>query len=105
MSIVTVTISNRKFQLACNESAEPELHQLVTRLNEKIASIKQSNPNATFELLLVMTALNLQDRLQNMEKKTARLDGDKISAEDEKLAETLSTIAGYLQNIAQKIGK
>ncbi len=52
-----------------------------------------------------MSALSLQEQVQNLTNKIAKIDGDKIPCEEEKFAETLSTIAGYLEELARKIGK
>lgn len=52
-----------------------------------------------------MSALSLQEQVQNLTNKIAKIDGANIPPEEEKFAETLSTIAGYLEGLARKIGK
>ena len=105
MSIVTITLNNKNFQLLCNDGSENQLIELATKLDEKITEIKTANPASSFELLLVMSALSLQDQTQNLNNKLGKINGSKNNDEDEKFAETLSTIALYLENLAQKIGK
>jgi cell division protein ZapA (FtsZ GTPase activity inhibitor) len=105
MSIVTITLNNKNFQLLCNDGSENQLIELARKLDEKIAEIKTANPASSFELLLVMSALSLQDQTQNLNNKLDKINGSKNNDEDEKFAETLSTIALYLENLAQKIGK
>ncbi|MCC8371689.1 MAG: cell division protein ZapA [Rickettsia endosymbiont of Pseudomimeciton antennatum] len=105
MSIVTIILGSKTFQLACSDGSEEELCNLATKLNENITQIKKVSPSASFELLLVMSALSLQEQVQNLTNKIAKIDGDKIPCEEEKFAETLSTIAGYLEDLARKIGK
>lgn len=104
MPIITITLNNKKFQLACNEGAEEQIHNLTFKLNEQVIELKKTSPSASFELLLVMTALRLQDQVQTLHNKLG-VTNDNSYNPDEKFAETLSTIAGYLESLAQKIGK
>jgi len=105
MSIVKITLSNKSFQLVCNDGSEEQLIELASKLDERIAAVKSANPSSSFELLLVMSALSLEDQVQNLHGKLGKINGGQGNNEDEKFAETLSTIALYLENLAQKIGK
>ncbi len=105
MSLVTITINNKNFQLSCSEGSERELSMLVDILNGKINDIKNTSPNASFELTLVMTALSLQSELQTLKSRIFDEESSKINKDDEKFSETLSTIAGYLENLAQKLNR
>jgi len=106
MSLVTITINNKNFQLSCNEGAEKELYTLTDHLNKKINDIKTASPNASFELILVMTALSLQNDIQEIKDNIFDDEANnKIVKDEEKFSETLSTIAGYLENLAQKLNK
>jgi len=105
MSIVTITLGTRSFNLSCDSGSEEQLLQLSEKLGERIINIKSANPAASFELILVMTALGLQDQIQNLQVKLNKQDNSNDSVDEEKFAETLSTIAGYLENLAKKIGK
>ena len=51
MSIVTITLSNKNFQLVCNDGSEAQLIELASALNVKIAEVKIANPSSSFELL------------------------------------------------------
>jgi len=105
MSIVTITLNNKNFQLVCNDGSESQLIELASALNARIAEVKIANPSSSFELLLVMSALSLQEQTQNLSAKLGKANDPKSGDEEEKFAETLSTIALYLENLAQKIGK
>jgi cell division protein ZapA len=105
MSIVTITLSSKNLQLICNDGSEGELHNLASKLNETIGQIKKLNPSASFELLLVMSALNLQEQVNKLSDKIVEPDKNIVATEEEKFAETLTSIAGYLENLAKKIGK
>ncbi len=105
MSIVTITLNNKNFQLSCDTGAEEQLRNLGESLNNRMLEIKRANPSASFELLLVMAALSIQDQLESMTAKFGKISGDKDPNEEEQFAQTLSTIAEYLENLAKKIGK
>ncbi|MCC8417029.1 MAG: cell division protein ZapA [Rickettsia endosymbiont of Bryobia graminum] len=105
MSIVTITLGSKNFQLACSNGSVQELNTLVVKLNDKIAEMKKISPTASFELLLVMAALGLQEKVQNLTNQITDFHEGKTLKEEEQFAETLSTIAGYLENLAKKIGK
>ncbi|RYE05886.1 MAG: cell division protein ZapA [Rickettsiaceae bacterium] len=105
MSTVTITINNKNFQLSCSDGSEEQLYSLASRLNERIVDIKTENPTASFELLLLMAALSTQDQIHVLSSKLGQISSGKEHEEDEKFAETLSTIAQYLESIAKKIGK
>jgi cell division protein ZapA (FtsZ GTPase activity inhibitor) len=105
MSIVTITLNNKNFQLSCDEGAEEQLKSLASSLNARMVEIKRANSGASFELLLVMAALSIQDQLESVNAKFAHVEGGKSSNEGEQFAETLSTIAQYLENLAKKIDK
>lgn len=106
MSIVTISINNRNFQLACLDGQEEALVKLAAKLNEQILEMKKHSPAASSELLLIMVALGLQDEIQTMSAKlTSIAENSPNIQEEEKFAQTLSTIAGYLENLAKKMTK
>jgi cell division protein ZapA len=102
MAVVTVVINNKHFQIACNDGEEERLKSVALTLGTKMDKLKDFSPKATTELLLVMCALGLQDEVTVLQNRLAKM-GD--TGEDERVAETLSTIAGYLESLAQKITK
>ena len=105
MSIVTITLNNKNFQLSCDSGAEEQLKNLAASLNARMVGIKRANPSASFELSLVMAALSIQDQLESVNLKLGQVEDGKNSNEGEQFAETLSTIAQYLENLAKKIDK
>lgn len=101
MSVITITLDNKQFQLACEDGEESSLHDAVEKLSRKVAEARETSPRAATELLLIFCALGLQD--ENTELRT-KLESSGYS-EDEKISETLSTIASYLDELAKKITK
>ena len=99
MSVVTITLNNKQFQIGCNDGEESLLLSAAEKLNSKIASMKEASPRATTELLLIFAALALQD--ENLELQ-AKLQSTGYS-DDEKISQSLSTVAKYLDDLAKKI--
>lgn len=106
MPIVNIVLNNRNFQLSCEDGFEEQLLNLADTVNLELEDLKTTNKMASFDLLLVMLTLGMQDKLQNMQLKLDKASRENpYSADDEKFAETLSTIAQYLDTLAQKISK
>lgn len=105
MSLVTITLGNKNFQLAVSDESKGELGSLTSKLNDTLEQIRKANPSASFDLLMVILALSLQEQIQDLSHKIAKIDSGAVPYEEEKFAETLTTIAGYLENLARKIGK
>ena len=100
MSIVTITLSNRDFKLYCPEESHAELYSLAAKLDNEINKVNQSNPSASFELLLVMVALNLLDNKQ----KQTNLEAEDIAKEtNEDFQVLLSSIFNELKVVAEKL--
>ncbi len=101
MAVVTVAINGKNFQLACNDGEEGRLKSAASILSGSIDTLKATSPRAGADLLLIMCALGLQDQVETLNRKLEQIGNPK---EDEKVAETLSTIAGYLESLAKKVG-
>ena len=100
MSIVTITLNNRTFKLSCPEESHTELHSLAKELDNEINKIRQANPSASFELVLVMVALNLLDNKQ----KQVNLKAQHIVKEvNEDIQILLSSIFNELKVVAEKL--
>ena len=100
MSIVTITLSNRDFKLYCPEESHADLYSLAAQLDSEINKVRQSNPSASFELLLVMVALNLLD---NKQKQTNLEAGDIAKETNEDFQLLLSSIFNELKVVAEKL--
>lgn len=105
MPIVTITLNDRQFKLSCDTDSEKLLQHLVSKLDNKLSEIQKASPNISFELLLVLAALSQQEKIHSLETQINASKAHEINPEEEKFAETLSTIAEYLENIAQRLGK
>ena len=96
----TFIISSILFKLSCPEESHTELHSLAKELDNEINKIRQANPSASFELVLIMVALNLLDNKQ----KQANLNAQHIVKEvNEDIQILLSSIFNELKVVAEKL--
>jgi cell division protein ZapA (FtsZ GTPase activity inhibitor) len=97
-STITITLNNKNFELACSEESKIHLQELAENLNNKIIEIKNNNKTASYELLLVMAALSLQDQA-NIFNKEIELQNPNNDSQSE-LIDALSNIATRLEDIS-----
>lgn len=118
MAIVNIKIGNRNFDVACQDGEESRLQKLANEINEKVnhlsQQMKHSNDNSLF---IALTALMLQDELNEAKQKLSSLDINKISQADiaKKLSqqisdkyshensEILEAVTDYIDSLTDKI--
>jgi cell division protein ZapA len=97
MSVVTLQINDKNFQLACKDGEENKLKSVASILDKKIKELKASIPTASTEVILTICALQLQSEQLSLESKITDNTTDKDDSE------TLSIIASNLENLLAKI--
>ena len=102
MSIVTIELGNKKFKLSCSDESKNHLLGLAEKLDFELSEMQKSSPSASFELLLVMTALGLMD---DKHSKIAATAGDVLETANKELQATFSSISTELGSVAQKLEK
>ena len=86
-----VTINNKPYEIFCGEGEEDKLSHASEELNKRVIALKKASPNAGHEMLLAMSALILQDELN-----------DQIITENDpniKIADALDSISGYVEKL------
>ena len=102
MTQVSITINNRKYQVACDDGQEAHLARLGDyvdkRLNELVAAVGQVGDSR----LLVMVSLLLADELSDLySEKEQGAGSDTPSARDEEEAcAAIEKLAERIENIA-----
>lgn len=105
MAVINVKVGSRNYQVACEDGQEKQLMAVAEELDKKVDSLSRSLRTGNESLLLVMSAIMIQDEF-NEYKKKFELTTDKGKAKrDEEIAEILNTISGYIENITDKIEK
>jgi len=107
MALVDLDIGGRKFQLACGDGEESRLAGLAEALNNRINELKLDQEGSS-QLLLAMTALMMQDELNELGKKTFPGREGKPEVNSQYLkpaAEKINLIAEYMETLAGKLEK
>jgi cell division protein ZapA len=87
-----ITINNKPYEIFCGSGEEGKVSSAAQKFNERVATIKQSIPNAGHEMLIVIAALILQDELSDQLTKP--------HAHNEEIADALDSISGYVEKLA-----
>lgn len=103
MPQVSITINERKYQVACDDGQEAHLTRLGDyvdkRLNELVAAVGQVGDSR----LLVMVSLLLADELSDLYDEVESLKGEggpSSARAEEELATSVEKIAERIENIA-----
>ncbi len=105
MSQVSITINERKYQVACDDGQEAHLTRLGDyvdkRLNELVAAVGQVGDSR----LLVMVSLLLADELSDLYSENEALKGNaggdvSSAGSEEEFAATIEKLAERIENIA-----
>jgi cell division protein ZapA (FtsZ GTPase activity inhibitor) len=101
MSLVKLHINNREFDIECGLGQEDMLVNLSHELDRRVKNNAQIFGDNNNNLLLVVTALQLLDELQEVRNGAAGVD---INAEiSRNTAETLSQISGRIEEVTEKL--
>ena len=109
MPVVNVHIGKRDYQLACGEGQEERLYQLAKELSKHISTLSKQLNETNDSILLVMTALMLQDQIEELQQQqgAGQADDAKASAtaleNEEALAEALDAVSDYVDTIAGRM--
>ncbi len=103
MSIVDLKIGARSFQLACEEGQESHLKKLAAEVDTKIESLSRQMRTGNESLLFLMTALMLQDELNELNKKLDDSNKKALDSKEEDMSTAINTISDYLETIVDKI--
>lgn len=100
MPIVTITLNDRNFKLSCPEESKEQLISLAEKLDIQLTKMKNANPSASFELLLVMVALSLQEEKQS---NTPKNEQQILKEANEEFQSILSLIYSELKIVTGKL--
>lgn len=103
MSVVDLKIGARSFQLACEEGQESHLKRLANDIDVKIESLSRQMRTGNESLLFLMTALMLQDELNEVNKKLEDATKRSQGIKEEDMSIAINTISDYLETLVDKI--
>ncbi len=106
MGIVNLKILNSIHQVACNDGEETRLHDVASRLDHRLMETLQGTKTTEIKLL-VLTALMMEDELEDLQEQVASTTDNSSKNEDTDMAviKTLDAVAEYVENLANKLEK
>ncbi len=106
MPIVNIPIGHRTFELVCGEGQEENLQSLAVEVSARLLKLSESIETNNDTLLLVMTALMLQDELNELKNNATPMsteDQDRVI--NESVSETILAISEYVDAVKDRIEK
>lgn len=107
MAQVTVSINGRKYTIACDDRQEAHLARLGGYIDRRVSELVAAVGQIGDAKLLVMVSLLVADELSDVYSELETLKSGKgaaaAAAAEDKLSESLSRIAGRIENIAQRL--
>ena len=82
MAQVNVTISGRSYRIACEDGQEDHLQGLAAQVDESIVQLRGQFGEIGDQRLVVMAALTLADRIDEMERRLAAMRGEVAEFEE-----------------------
>jgi cell division protein ZapA len=118
MPVIDVIIRDNVHKIACNDGEEKELNALAASLNKRVSKLASSFAKANDMQLLLLTALTLEDELNEFKKLHQQLplnlpepDVKEIvyvkdeAAVDMAVAQALDAISEYVETLVSKLEK
>ncbi len=117
MPVVDVRIGNRQFEIGCDAGQESHVLHLAEAINRRFTLLEEQVPSGKESLLLAMTALMVQDELEDAEKKLTDVEAMAPEAQgngglseeemeartNQAVTEAVEAIAQYVEGIAERI--
>ncbi len=116
MGQVNVTISGKTYRMACDDGEEEHLSSLGHQLGETIELLRSQFGEIGDQRLTVMAAITLADRYSESEQRIGDLEAEierlkeanaadvrQTEAREADLAETLDSLAGRIETLADRL--
>ena len=106
MPVVNIPIGSRTFELVCGEGQEESLQTLAAEVSSRLDQLSQSIDTSNETLLLVMTALMLQDELNELKgNKGGAASADQDQAINESVSQAIIAISDYVEAVTEGVVK
>lgn len=103
MPTVNVSIRGNIYQVACDAGQEAHLEQIASTLNKRLNLLASTLGTASDSMLLVMTALMMEDELTELKKLRGPSAAEYSHQTEEWIADTFNSLAEYIETIAKKL--
>jgi len=107
MAQISVTINNRKFDIACDDGQEAHLARLAAYVDKRIGELVAAVGQIGDARLLVMSSLLIADELSDayadMEALRAAKAGTAVGELEERIGGAIDVLADRLEHIAERV--
>lgn len=102
MALVTVSINERAYQIACRDGEEERVRSRASELDQRVRKLSAAVGQVGDALLLVMTGLLLSDEVADAKARTAA-PADNRDEIDAALATAVEALAARIDGIAERL--
>lgn len=105
MAVVTLTISGRVYEIACDDSQVSRVQELGREVDSRAQGLLKQIGNVPDARLLVMVGLMLADELAEAKEQLRLASGDVAAASegDQRLAAGIEALAQRIEGIADRL--
>ncbi len=109
MAEVEIAVGKSKYKIQCQESEKEKLLETAEKLNERVNHLSFSFRNLDEKTLLVISALTMEEELQNSVGKNTVNEKpaptEEISDRDiyDAVSENMENISDYIEKLTKKI--
>lgn len=105
MANVEIRVRHQTYRIACDDDQQLHVSKLSEDLSRRIDSLAKSMPSAGDTMLLLMTAMMMEDELQQLKRNQASPAND--LTQDEKthaaVTKTVDAISEYVEKLAKRV--
>lgn len=105
MAVVTITIRNNPYQIACDNGQEKHVLQMAASLDKRLTTLASALGKGNDNLLLVMVALMMEDEITELKKSLHLANTSHTEESDKAVAQAIDNIASYVETIAKNLEK
>lgn len=117
MATVDVVIGKRNFQVKCGDGQEPHVRSLARKVTERVETLSTQLEGSNEAFLLAMTALMLQDELNDLHnqldvlRKTGAIRPGTLPnvpqqpPAEEVIIEALNAVSDYVTKVTERVDK
>jgi cell division protein ZapA (FtsZ GTPase activity inhibitor) len=93
-----VKILNRDYQIACGDGEEKKLLELANKLDRRLKENSRIFKGASESMLIIMTALTLEDNIQDLEQQNKSSTIKSYDKELEEISNRIDQIYNKLES-------
>ena len=105
MAKVNLTIGTQQFTLACDAGEEPRIEALAQKLNDRYQTMSQAFSGAGPQMIMAVTALMMQDELEQLPQKANEpIASEALAHSEENIEKQVNTrLTQIIHELASKI--